>query len=68
MIEIAIQRGFTLRDTCMCGGTLTKNYVKDVYQLKIRPTRKNWVLKKSNTIITKGNENDILQKLNEALS
>lgn len=68
MTEQAISLGFVLRNTCMCGGTLTKNYTKTVdgknYELKIRPTRNAWALKLQNTIIAKGTSTNLIEKLN----
>jgi len=69
MTEIAVQSGFILRNTCNCSGCLTKNYNKTVdgklFELKIRPTRNNWVLKLRNTVIAKGGESTLLTKLKE---
>lgn len=69
MEEIITNAGFNIINQCSCGGTITQTWVKRIgekkYVVKLRPNRKTFEIRLSNTRIATGKQEELTDKLKE---
>ena len=69
MKELLISLGFKLKSSCSCSGTYNETYkkqtTKGMISVIIKPSRLTWQLRIENVYQTKGNSQELEQKLKD---